>query len=234
MDTKSFIKIGDTRIKLSNIKNFGISGRIRTSTKDIGDYCFHRKIWLKKSSMVGGLFIHRDDEWNKYVDLDSLIKEYKDVKSTASLKKGEILSEQVAVINSNADIAYTKGRLYFNGKFFHCEGTPYTSTESLDSEDPLNFDKFYDSRYQFIESYSADGKSYDKYTVFHPRSLADMNHLVSSDELAVIKFEPKKIIEKTDDDRYLYITTYQNDNFQFYAKDYGIDSFLQELDNNLT
>ena len=84
---------------------------------------------------------------------------------------------------SNLDIAYTKGKLCFDGSRFRCEGSPRQRAVK-DTENSENM--------TFSEDIARENDSKE--------------NLVESGELKIIKFEEEKEeITNTVDNRYLYI-----------------------------
>ena len=260
-----FIKIGDTRIKLNNIKNYGVSETHHKLFVPIGEY--RRKIWLSdytikrtcKSDLLwkegDGLFVVVDGDCGitsdksdetlylnetyigeEYIDMAALHTEYVRVKAIA-VQKGnkekekanfldrlfadfgqfrqieEELSQQELIIKFDEDglrpshDLFTKGKLYYDGKVLRCEGSPIRGIRVIEGS----------------------GK---RESCYKDRIFSTEKDLIESGELSKISY---KEVPKQEDvvNRYLYITTYQNDNFQFTEDKCDIDAILKKLDDNL-
>lgn len=275
----AFIKIGETRIKLTNIKNYGISEEKHEVMQQhkqrvCGEY--RRKIWLSDYAhrltfspkwkeftdyividldtidpYIEGSFLSDQHEW-KGINIENLKAEYKNVKSAtvqkakekikSDLKKNIFsgfvknlvndddkikaeLSEYEAVVkvtdfDNIPDVMLTKGKLYFDGCMLRCEGSPFHDRRET------NNPKTNQIKIEYCDQ---------------DRILEDTNELLKSGELIKIEYDEAKeaeymIVEKpmTVKTRYLYITTYQNDNFTFKEGTYNVDAILKKLDDNLT
>ena len=288
MDTPKnvFIKVGDTRIKLNNIKNYGISETRHKSSEPIGEY--RRKIWLTDSIInrtcnptweeVDAFRVERSykehetldiddtDTWRKYIDIDALRTEYERVKSIA-VQKGneekqkikqknrftgffknilgdfgkidEELSQQEVVIKIDEDgiipdsiieisendsavfycDLFTKGKLYYDGNVLRCEGSPFDGVRT---------------RIESFQDDSVVGPRTDviKEKCSQNRIYSNEKDLTESGELSKINYKVPR--QKEVVIRYLYITTYQNENFRFTEDTCDIDAILKKLDDNLT
>ena len=263
---KQFITIGGTRIRISNIKNYGISGKEESYIYSMIDYDFRRKIWfvhdgsLSTGAKIGigigigaaaiGLLTYavlstkdnsdyddyndlysphsssnddkirhvtvypHDEAWDNYIDMNKLKDEYNVLKKQKGnqrkmFKKNGVLSKQEAIVKGttgrnlqektwkelSSNIAYTRGRLCFDGKILRCEGSPYI------------IDGVYISR-------------------IHGTTAA----LIETGELREIKRE--EITDTVSEyNRYLYVATFQKDNFTFSINEYDVYAILNELDN---
>lgn len=280
MDKNAFIKIENNRIKLSNIKSYGISKKhffpnyFVEDESPIGE-C-RRKIWftdhimkktVKPEWQIMDFFdetfifdfhefhefmnIDDSDEWKNYIDMDVLQDEYNKVKEIA-VQKGkekkkknkkknrftsifknafgtfgdidEELSSQEAVIpffDDDLDLINTKGKLYYDGKNLRCIGSPFRGAKLITHSGD------YDSSYaQEQKMMCTQYRLYDK-----------ESDLIKSGELKKIYY-PKKDTEQNAEEiitsRYLYITTYQNDNYKFFEDTCDIDEVLKKLDDALS
>ncbi len=272
MDKGAFIKIGEVRIKLSNIKNYGISEKQTANKSPIGEY--RRKIWLcdnvRKTfnpewetetsfntqyvPCFGGdrkSFLVIDDypAWEQFIDIKALKNEYMKVKAIAvqrdekeklrnkkknsftaifknllkdTGKIGEVLSEQEAVVpfyyetdkvhagesemdlRGPAGLVSTKGKLYFDGDTLRCEGSPFNG----------------------LRMEVERAKVCSQHRVF-----GEMDELIGNGELQRVDYG---LTQEASTTRYLYVTTYQNDNFQFTEDQCDIDDILRRLDESLS
>lgn len=284
MDRGAFIKIGNTRIKLNNIKDYGIHEESRVDYRPIGEW--HRKIWFSDCAkgrtftpqwekcectapekcgycqnkcafydypfyncdrMLEEFLEIDDGEWREFIDCEALHEEYLKVKE-AAVREGEqkqrhnrennrftavfinlfgtfgmieeTLSQQEAVvpftIEGSCEFVNTKGRLYYDGSILRCIGSPFKGAK-VETETDSN-----------------GGKVERELVCSRDREYDDESTLIDSGELKRVDYEntmqPKKVVIK----RYLYITTYQNDNYQFSETEYDIDKLLEKLDDNLT
>jgi len=271
MAGQTFITLGNTDIKFSNIKTFSINGSVDSYTYSKINYIFRRKIWLvddgawsvgKKIAFgvgitaavallalpaIGYAAAMREDlssppdssetksdndkkktgkeyandiAWCKCVDMDALTNEYKEVKALKgdemkSFKANGLLSKYEAIImgktnkklhhetirDVESNLAFTKGKLCFNGKLFICEGSPHN-----------DYDIEYVVGIPYVE------RAFDK------------TKLLNEKELIIEKYEEST--EKTEkDNRYLRVTTFQNDNYTFSAQEHDIDALLTKLRN---
>jgi len=289
MEKATFIKINNTRIKLSNIKNYGISERDNVTLehykipyKDTG-IIYKRRIWFSDYIMKKTVFpvwedISQYDYENnnkKYKDIEfmgalnlnwgdikpliplfrisksdlyeehsgasqeSLDEELSDIRGKYALKyaerqrnKGllakifvsdnskiseELSSQFVIWIGDNPpECFFTKGKLYYDGVDIRCEGSPFRIFKATKGE---------------------NGRETGWYVGTQPRVTADERELIVSGEVTRVNYNVDRIRNEVKEiktkERYLYVTTYQKDNFIFVECDCDIDDVIKKLDDNL-
>ncbi len=182
MSGKTFVNIGGNRIKVSNIKNFGISYETEYYAK-----VYKINIEEYGVGFLGGLLFATFDKEipeSSYKVTDKTDTNYKMEISEdeyTKIKKGKILPIYAQVEKDNICNCYVKRDLY--------DGTYIILAQQKG--------KWEDGEY-------VDG---------------NILSVATPDDV----FEEKI--------RYLYITTYQNDNFTFYEDECDIDEKLAELDS---
>ena len=251
----TFVKCGDTRIKLSNIKNYGISADKRLRETPKSDYIIFGKIKIKFEEIElcsieneklyfqkifvdqpsRGLFSKQEyvfenevkeltfDDANKLM-LGEQRKIYKTQKGKLYFKEnyfnGKIIfAKQDELIVIDEKYLFVKSRIKKNDYIFYSNGVYFSGNPFLQNEyyykTTENFELWHD--YNNVHRY-------DDYQFF--------TYCENNEKFDIIEKQKEFDIFSYEKVEYLYVTTYQNDNYKFYANSEDFDIFekCEELD----